>query len=165
MHRPYEAVDVRLCSPNGSSGVNSQTEDFLHIPTIGDSYRKYLESLNILGVVKSNYVTVIVNGKNHPRVELSEIEGKEANWGLHPLIYTFGFWGSAQNAGVKLSRQGLSISCQDVKFCRSLDMICVQQVFGDIQDFTSIAEIFISNFCRITTICGNRISNEKVWSM
>ena len=35
--------------------------------------------------------------------------------------------------------------------------------FGGMPEFTSIAEIFISNFGGITTICGNRISNEKVW--
>jgi hypothetical protein len=42
-------------------------------------------------------------------------------------------------------------------------MICVWQIFGDIQDFTSIADIFISNSGGITTICRSRISNEKVW--
>ncbi len=30
-------------------------------------------------------------------------------------------------------------------------------------EFTYIAEIFISNSDGITTICGKRISNEKVW--
>jgi hypothetical protein len=35
--------------------------------------------------------------------------------------------------------------------------------FGGVADFTSIAEIFISNSGGITTICGKRISNEKVW--
>jgi len=42
-------------------------------------------------------------------------------------------------------------------------MICIWQVFGDIQDLTYIAEIFILNFGGTTTICGNRILNEKVW--
>jgi len=58
---------------------------------------------------------------------------------------------------------GVLISCQDVNFHKSLDMICVWQVFGDVQDFTSIAEIFISDPGGITTICGSRISNTKVW--
>jgi hypothetical protein len=35
--------------------------------------------------------------------------------------------------------------------------------FGGMSEFTSIAEIFISNSCRITTICGSRISNTEVW--
>ena len=55
------------------------------------------------------------------------------------------------------------VSCQDVNFHKSLDMICVWQVFGEFQKFTVIAEIFILNSGGITTICGNRISNEKVW--
>ena len=42
-------------------------------------------------------------------------------------------------------------------------MICVWQIYGDIQDFTSIAEIFMSNSGGVTTICDSRISNEKVW--
>jgi len=32
-----------------------------------------------------------------------------------PLIHTFGFWASAQNAGAESSGCGLNISCQDVK--------------------------------------------------
>jgi hypothetical protein len=68
-----------------------------------------------------------------------------------------------QHAEVNCSNQEFYISCQDVKFYRSLGMICVWQVFGDFQKFTVIAEIFISNSGRITTICGSRISNEKVW--
>jgi hypothetical protein len=46
---------------------------------------------------------------------------------------------------------------------KGYDMIWIWQVFGDIQEFTYIAEIFISNSGRITTICRSRISNEKVW--
>ena len=34
--------------------------------------------------------------------------------------------------------------------------------FGGVPEFTYIAEIFISNSGGITTICGNRISNEEV---
>jgi hypothetical protein len=54
------------------------------------------------------------------------------------------------------------ISCQDVNFYKSLGMLWVWQVFGEIQDFTSIAEICTSNSGGVTTICGKRISNEKV---
>jgi len=53
---------------------------------------------------------------------------------------------------------GVLISCQDVNFHKSLDMICVWQVFGDVQDFTSIAGMFISGFIGGTTIFSNGLS-------
>jgi hypothetical protein len=34
--------------------------------------------------------------------------------------------------------------------------------FGGVAYFTSIADTFISGFSEITTICGSRISKEKV---
>jgi hypothetical protein len=43
-------------------------------------------------------------------------------------------------------------------------MIWVWQVFGEVQKFTVIAELFISDSRGMTTICGSRISNDKVWS-
>ena len=39
-------------------------------------------------------------------------------------------------------------------------MIYISQICGEIQDFTYIAEIFLTSFGRIATIYGNRISNE-----
>jgi len=54
------------------------------------------------------------------------------------------------------------MSCQDVNFYKSLDMICISQIFGDIQDFTSIADIFIFEFGEIATIYGSGISIAKV---
>ena len=40
-------------------------------------------------------------------------------------------------------------------------MICVWQVFGDIQDFTSIAELFISDLIGTTTIFGKGLSRGR----
>jgi hypothetical protein len=56
-------------------------------------------------------------------------------------------------------------SCQDVNFREIKDMKRRSKHFGGMPEFTSIAEIFISNSGRITTKCGSSISNEKVWSM
>ena len=42
-------------------------------------------------------------------------------------------------------------------------MICVWQVFGDIQNLTYIADTFISGFSEITTICGSASSNAEMW--
>ena len=42
-------------------------------------------------------------------------------------------------------------------------MICIWQVFGGVQDFTSIADTLIFEFGEITTICGRRVSSAKVW--
>jgi hypothetical protein len=36
-------------------------------------------------------------------------------------------------------------SCQYLNFSSFVDMICISQVFGHIQNFTSIAELFISD--------------------
>ena len=56
----------------------------------------------------------------------------------------------------------INVSCQDVNFYKSLGMICISQIFGDIQKFTSIAGIFISDPSCTTTICGSKISNSRV---
>jgi len=45
-------------------------------------------------------------------------------WGLTSSLQ-FGTGGSTQNAEGKLSRYRLNISCQDVNFQKSSDMICV----------------------------------------
>jgi hypothetical protein len=42
-------------------------------------------------------------------------------------------------------------------------MICVWQVFGDFQNFTSIADTFILEFDEMTTIYGKSIPSGKVW--
>ena len=42
-------------------------------------------------------------------------------------------------------------------------MICVWQVFGGVQDFTSIAETFISALSEITTIFCSAPLNAEVW--
>jgi hypothetical protein len=42
-------------------------------------------------------------------------------------------------------------------------MIWVWQVFGDIQDFTSIAAMFISDLIGTTTIFGNGLLRGRVW--
>jgi hypothetical protein len=49
-----------------------------------------------------------------------------------------------------------------VKFDKSLGMICISQIFGDIQDFTSIADTFIFEFGEIATIYGSGISTAEV---
>jgi hypothetical protein len=41
-------------------------------------------------------------------------------------------------------------------------MICVWQVFGEFQKFTSIAVVFISDLIGATTIFGSRFSRGKV---
>jgi len=41
-------------------------------------------------------------------------------------------------------------------------MICIWQVFGGVQDFTSIAGIFISDLIGTTTIFGNGLSRGRV---
>jgi hypothetical protein len=46
-----------------------------------------------------------------------------------------------------------------------VDMICISQILGDSQNFTSITEIFISNSRGITTICGSRFFRGREWSM
>jgi hypothetical protein len=46
---------------------------------------------------------------------MAEVSGR-AECELHPLIHIFGFWASAQNAGVVPSGRGLNISCQYVNF-------------------------------------------------
>jgi hypothetical protein len=69
----------------------------------------------------------------------------------------------AQNTVVSIWNREVHISCQYVNFLKSLDMICISQIFGDIQDFTSIAETFMSGFSEITTICGGAPSNAEVW--
>ena len=53
-------------------------------------------------------------------------------------------------------------SCQDVNFREIQDMKRRSKYSGEVPNFTSIAETFISGFSEITTICGSRISNEKV---
>ena len=63
---------------------------------------------------------------------------------------------------VSLDDQRVHISCQDVNFHKSLGMICVWQVFGDTQDFTSIADTFIFEFVEIATIRGSRIASAEV---
>ena len=42
-------------------------------------------------------------------------------------------------------------------------MMCISQVFGDIQDFTSIAAMFISDLAGTTTIFGNGLSKGRLW--
>jgi hypothetical protein len=42
-------------------------------------------------------------------------------------------------------------------------MICISQIFGDIQNFTSIAGMFISSFIGATTIFASGLSGAKVW--
>jgi len=49
-----------------------------------------------------------------------------------------------------------------VNFREIKDMKRRSKHFGGMSEFTSIAEICISNFGEITTICGSRISNEKL---
>ena len=39
----------------------------------------------------------------------------------------------------------------------------ISEIFVNRQDLRYIAEIFTLNSGGIATICGNRISNEKVW--
>jgi len=42
-------------------------------------------------------------------------------------------------------------------------MICIWQVFGGVQDFTSIAAMFISDLIGTTTIFGNGLLRGRVW--
>ena len=41
-------------------------------------------------------------------------------------------------------------------------MICIFQIYGDIQDFTSIADTFLFELREIATIYGSEVSKAKV---
>ena len=67
-----------------------------------------------------------------------------------------------QDVGPYTLIRSLKISCQDVNFHKNLGMICISQISGFIQDFTSIAAMFMFYLIGVTTIFDNRLARSRV---
>jgi len=65
---------------------------------------------------------------------------RHASFGSTGVLNSSKFPGP-QDIDLQSTDSELHFSCQDVNFHKSLGMICISQIFGDIQDFTSITDI------------------------